>query len=114
ECVLLVEKLSNPQEYTDPLVQNWCTAHPSVYSGKIGPGGDLKNVAQPKADWTRFGVRHNHGGHLLFADGHVEFFQWPDVQYRHAQITPLYNYNFPDANQYGKIRWSALGPVNSN
>lgn len=113
EVVVMTEKIAYPGEYIDPVVQAWSNANPTVYynTGKINATGCLENIGQPKADWTRFAARHNHGGHLLFADGHVSFFQWPSVQYPEAQITPQWTPS-SDANQYGLMRWSAIGPVN--
>lgn len=77
EVVLMVEKINNASEYMDYTVQNWVMANPSVYynNGKINQNGSNTNVAQSKSDWTRFACRHNHGGNLLFADGHVDFLQ---------------------------------------
>ena len=71
----MVEKIQNAGEYQDPTVQNWNKNNPSVYpaKGKINAKGSNTNVAQSKSDWTRFAARHNHGGNLLYADGHVEF-----------------------------------------
>jgi prepilin-type processing-associated H-X9-DG protein len=80
-------------------------------TGKIGPTGSLVNIAQSKADWTRFAARHRGGGMLLFADGHVAWFSWPQVQYDQSQLPLNANSN---ANHPGQILWSAVGPVNSN
>ncbi len=114
ECVIMTEKLANFGEYRDPEVQRWNTLNPSVYvsgqhPGWLDAGGFNNNVAQSKADWTRFAARHRHGGHLLFADGHVLWYAWTAVQFLPSQLpwTPA-----SDANQYGAIRWSAVGPVN--
>ena len=57
--VLLVEKLMQPGEispaYTSP-------------------------IARGKTTYTHFTGRHNKGGHLLFADGHAQWFSWAEVQ----------------------------------
>jgi prepilin-type N-terminal cleavage/methylation domain-containing protein/prepilin-type processing-associated H-X9-DG protein len=114
ETVVMVEKVANSSEYQDPIVQRWSNANPSVYGSgngnKITSQGLTTNIAQPKADWTRFAARHRGGGMLMFADGHVSWFAWPDVQYPANQL-PLTQTS--DVNHYGKIRWSALGPVNT-
>ena len=113
EIVVMTEKIINAGEYRDPVVQKWNVANPSVYlnnGNKINARGSNVNIGQSKADWTRFTARHRGGGFLLFADGHVAWFAWPEVQYPENQL-PL-NQN-SDVNHYGKLRWSAIGPVNS-
>ena len=110
EVVLMTEKMTNSGEYTDQAVQDYNAAYPMVYDGKIVPQGYDNKLAQSKADFHRFTTRHRGGGNLLFADGHVEWFTWKDVQIQPNQMP--YNANTSDANQYGKIRWSAMGPVN--
>ncbi len=115
EVVLMVEKINNCSEYMDYTVQRWNMANPSVYiqnNNKINSNGSNTNVAQSKSDWTRFACRHNHGGNLLYADGHVEFHQWTEVQYPPGQLP--YNSSRSNANQPGIAVWSAIGPVNSN
>jgi prepilin-type processing-associated H-X9-DG protein/prepilin-type N-terminal cleavage/methylation domain-containing protein len=111
EVVIMTEKIVNPGEYQDPGVQRWSNANPSVYinKGNMNSKGSLVNIAQPKADWTRFTARHNGGGNLLFADGHVQWYSWPQVQYPASQLPYTSNSN---ANQPGKMLWSAYGPVN--
>jgi prepilin-type N-terminal cleavage/methylation domain-containing protein len=111
ETVVMTEKISNYGEYQDPGVQKWSNANPSVYlnTGKISTYGCNENVAQPKSDWTRFAARHHGGGFLLFADGHVKWYAWPDVQYPQSQLPYTTN---SDANHYGTVRWSAMGAVN--
>jgi prepilin-type processing-associated H-X9-DG protein len=114
ETVVMVEKVANSGEYQDPIVQRWSMANPSVYGpgngSKITPSGLTTYLGQPKADWTRFAARHRGGGMLMFGDGHVSWFSWPDVQYPSNQL-PLTQAS--DVNHYGKIRWSAIGPVNT-
>jgi prepilin-type N-terminal cleavage/methylation domain-containing protein/prepilin-type processing-associated H-X9-DG protein len=116
ECVVMVEKLGNPQEYQDPTVQaynNTYTINGGPFQGVITPQGYNSNIAQSKADWRRFTTRHRHGGHLLFADGHVDWFSWTQVQIQPDQMpNNVYKKLLSDANQPGFIRWSALGPVN--
>jgi len=115
EVVTMTEKASTSAEDTDPVVQLWYNSAPA--KAQTNNGGKLYidalgyklNLGQPKSDWTRFACRHNHGGHLLFADGHVSFYQWPDVQISADQMQQ--NQAVMDWNQYGKIVWSALGPV---
>jgi prepilin-type N-terminal cleavage/methylation domain-containing protein/prepilin-type processing-associated H-X9-DG protein len=66
--VLLVEKMMSPGEIKG--IQN------NVYNG--GPFTD--SLARGKTSYTRFSARHRKGGFLLFADGHVGWFAWYDLQ----------------------------------
>jgi len=86
----------------------------SVYynQGKLDQNGSLLNVSQAKACWTRFAARHNGGGNLLFADGHVAKFSWPEVQYPASSLAGGWVPS-SDANQPGKIVWCPLGPTGS-
>jgi prepilin-type processing-associated H-X9-DG protein len=65
---LLVEKMMSPGELKG--VPN------NVYNG--GPFTD--SLARGKTTFTRFSARHRQGGNLLFADGHVGWFKWYDLQ----------------------------------
>ena len=109
-CVVMVEKMANSAEYQDPTVQAWNARNPSVYNGKITPAGLNNNVAQPKSNWKRFTTRHRHGGHILFADGHVSWFAWTEAQLQGNSLP--YNAATSDANQPSKMIWSVLGPIN--
>jgi prepilin-type processing-associated H-X9-DG protein len=119
---LMLEKMSNFQDYTNKDVQRWSKAHPTVYGntggaqheGWILPTGFNNNVQQAKTDWTRFAVSHISGGvsggNVLFADGHVEFMPWTDVQYTEDQITPAWSFT-SNANNPNRIVWCPLGPT---
>jgi prepilin-type processing-associated H-X9-DG protein len=104
EVVMMVEKITSYGEYTDTSVQNWVAANPSIYGGKITSQGLNNQMGQSKADWTRFTTRHRGGGHLLFADGHVSWYGWTDVQFPSATMGT-------DANRHGDVVWCVLGPV---
>jgi prepilin-type processing-associated H-X9-DG protein len=114
---VLIEKIDSAGEYKDKAVQNYCADTPgNQYTGGyhnppwIDANGYEQNaVAQPFAIWTRFTTRHNHGGNILFADGHVSWFAWTDVQVPNSQLP--YS-KTSDANQYSKIIWCPLGPTN--
>ncbi len=108
--VLMVEKLDNPGEYLDPAVQKLAATNSSYYSGFIGPAGFTSNIAQPKSNWKRFTTRHKGGGNLLFADGHVSAYLWRDTQLQPAELP--YVAATSDANQYSRIIWSVVGPIN--
>jgi prepilin-type N-terminal cleavage/methylation domain-containing protein len=116
ETIMIVEKLGIPGEYKDPGVQRYNAEYPSVYNHNapiILPDGYHNNIGQSKADYRRFAARHRGGGFLLFADGHVSWYAWTEVQIPPDHLTNgVYNANYTDANQPGKLRWSALGPVN--
>jgi prepilin-type processing-associated H-X9-DG protein/prepilin-type N-terminal cleavage/methylation domain-containing protein len=106
--VLLVERLVTPGEYLDPAVQKYANANSTMYSGLIGPTGFVSNIGQPKSNWKRFTTRHNGGGNLLFADGHVQYFKWRDTQ---IQPSELPYSGTSDANQPSRIIWSIVGPI---
>ena len=95
--VLVAEKLVNPGEYKDPYVQALAKKYPATVGKKITPAGYTNNVGQPKISWKRFSARHNHGGNILFADGHVSYIPWTDAQGS--------NLNANDANNYNDCVW---------
>jgi prepilin-type processing-associated H-X9-DG protein/prepilin-type N-terminal cleavage/methylation domain-containing protein len=115
--VIMVEKLNNPGEYKIPDVQNYYAKYPGAYlSNSTGPEissqGYLNNIGQTKADWRRFTTRHNKGGNLLFADGHVAHFAWTEAQIQPSQMVGgSYVPGISDANQPNKLIWSVIGPV---
>ena len=119
ETVVMVEKMTTYGEYQDPTVQSYMAgtsgragagdaAH--AYNGKINGSGYYSNVGQTKADWRRFTTRHRHGGHVLFADGHVGWYSWLETQFPLSSMP--FNANHSDANQQGFLIWSCIGPVN--
>jgi prepilin-type processing-associated H-X9-DG protein len=119
EVVVMTEKLNNPGEYRIQDVQTYVAKYAGAYipSGtgvlEISSKGFISNVAQSKADWRRFTTRHNKGGNLLFADGHVSHLSWLEAQIQPSQmIGGGYSKGSSDANQHGKILWSVAGPIN--
>jgi prepilin-type N-terminal cleavage/methylation domain-containing protein/prepilin-type processing-associated H-X9-DG protein len=60
-----------------------------------------KNLGRMKGDWQRFASRHQNGGYLLMADGHVEFALNRDVAY------PATSPN--DWNQPNYYIWNPFG-----
>jgi prepilin-type processing-associated H-X9-DG protein len=60
------------------------------------------SINRAKTTWNRFTARHNHGGHILFADGHVAWFSFAELM--NAPNAPS------DFNQPGKIIWNPYGP----
>ncbi len=119
---LMFEKISNYREYAyDKGVQDWLNspvtkdefsaASPEYTSGpEIDSSGFCKNVCQQDTDWTRFAVCHNGGGNVLFADGHVAWFKWSDVQLGLSQF-PLPQNTLPNHNvNNAGIIWCPLGP----
>ena len=68
----------------------------------------MSNIGQPKATNTRFTTRHRHGGYLLFADGHVSWFAWTQVQGIPDPVTHnIQNINRPDSH----VIWNPFGAV---
>jgi prepilin-type N-terminal cleavage/methylation domain-containing protein len=115
DVVIMAESIAMATEDSDPqntAVASWRQQAPSwvVQMAKIDSTGQgyMSNVSQPSIDWSRFTARHHSGGHLLFGDGHAQWFQWTDVQLPPSQWNKQ---NTADWNQYGKCVWSALGPV---
>ena len=109
DVVLVVEKLVNYGE----LSQSSCAEayryfpSPTASPTDLGGNGYTSNIGQPKATNTRFTTRHRHGGNLLFADGHVAWFEWTQVQ----PIIPITliptDINRPDSH----VIWNPFGPV---
>ncbi len=117
---LMVEKVSNYAEYAHDIgVQRWIA---TVGKNAFGSAGQHQNeitsagfvgsnIAQAKACWTRFAVCHNGGGNILFADGHVAWFKWSQVQYSPAEIAGGFT-NSSNANDNpAGIIWCPLGPT---
>jgi prepilin-type processing-associated H-X9-DG protein len=96
-CIIMVEKLINAGEYAVRSVQQAEGSGKIVTDASIKPDGYYKNIGQPKANWKRFTTRHRGGGFLLFADGHVSWYSWKDVQAPINQSNP----SSIDANQPG-------------
>ncbi|MDA0803816.1 MAG: prepilin-type N-terminal cleavage/methylation domain-containing protein [Planctomycetota bacterium] len=67
-----------------------------------------EDLARHRGDWKRFAARHFNGGHLLFGDGHVGFFENRRV------ITSVQGSVDPDQaagdwNIPGELIWDPLG-----
>lgn len=116
--VVMMEKIASPGEYLDPGVRTWCAANGWLGTKSMnGTQGYTAGIAQLKANWKRFAARHNGGGSMLFADGHVSFYKWPEVQL-FVKPNPVpsgkpgtvfgdqYNANRPD------MIWNINGPCN--
>lgn len=99
EVVLMVEKLMQAGEYTVAEEGNSAGTYQGLPGSDFVGGVYSKNVGQPKACWTRFSTRHRRGGYLLFADGHVAWFSWTQLQVLNSQeqrMNPgVANYNMP-------------------
>jgi prepilin-type processing-associated H-X9-DG protein len=106
DCVLMSEKLGSYGEYKDPKVQAMALQYPSDTGKNITTAGYTSNIGQLKTCWTRFAARHRHGGFILYADGHVGFHEWTEVQLQHPTAT------IPNANNPGIAIWNPAGPVN--
>jgi prepilin-type N-terminal cleavage/methylation domain-containing protein len=108
DVVLMTEKLVNYGEYqksSDPECYNY---YPNPSNYNITAQGYTSNIGQPKATNTRFTTRHRHGGFLLFADGHVSWFAWTQVQGIIDNATQAPDtINRPDQH----VIWSPYGAV---
>ena len=105
-CVLMTEKISNYGEYKDPIVQQKVNNWGGPNTPNINATGYRSTFGQLKANWTRFAARHRHGGFLLYADGHVEWHRWDEIQPGpNTPTTPV------DDNIQGVAIWNPLGPV---
>jgi prepilin-type processing-associated H-X9-DG protein len=82
EVALMVEKMINFQEAAPLFVP--------------------PSIDRAKTIWNRFSARHNRGGHILFADGHVAWFSFAELM--NAPNAPS------DYNQPGKVIWNPYGP----
>ena len=108
---LIVEKITNPSEYTDPVVQRFIAANGGD-GNKNGCGKNIlangyqNNIGQPKACWIRFSARHNHGGFICFADGHVDLLPWGTAQ-GPTPANQATNVNYPSV-----VIWNPNGPAN--
>jgi prepilin-type processing-associated H-X9-DG protein/prepilin-type N-terminal cleavage/methylation domain-containing protein len=121
---LMIEKISSYREYAaDKGVQGaiapgtnlnleYVQAKADYNNPEIDGNGFIKNVAQTKSDWTRFAVAHNGGGNILFADGHVAWYSWKDVQAGDSQFPWVESVSNHNVNTAG-ITWCAMGiPMN--
>ncbi len=116
--VVIAEKLVNPSEFTDAGVQRYVAAFSAgggggYWKSLIDARGFISNVGQPKANWKRFAARHNGGGNILFADGHVGYLKWADAQFPLSQLPFVRKSGTTgsDFNQPSRIIWSIAGPV---
>lgn len=97
EVVLIFEKRTSTGEVT---------AADDAYYASMGGGSDKilgSPVGRMRGDWRRFSSRHDGGGYILFADGHVDLFSLHDV------LTPSVvglNWNKP-----GECVWNITGPA---
>jgi prepilin-type N-terminal cleavage/methylation domain-containing protein/prepilin-type processing-associated H-X9-DG protein len=97
EVVTVFEKRTSTAEVTPA---------DDAYYASVGGGANklLRTpVGRMRGDWRRFSSRHTHGGHLLFADGHVDLFSLHDIL---TPSVPAANWNQP-----GKCVWNITGPA---
>jgi len=98
DVVLVFEKRTNAGE---------ATAADDAYYNTMGGGSGKINGAflgRFKGDWKRLTTRHNKGGYVIFADGHVGFFTL-----REALTPPVVGVN--DWNKPGVAIWNVIGPA---
>lgn len=121
-CVLMVERLMIWGEYSGHEEQLLGSKYPSSigkliqtpsnkYNGApTGAYGFMADESQLSADWARFTTRHNDGGNILFADGHVSWYGWADAQWQDPKKNPptYYDYNQPAA-----MIWTPFGYIHT-
>jgi prepilin-type processing-associated H-X9-DG protein len=113
-----MEKLDNNGEYLNGVVE--AAAAPSPTKGDAGYNhsstlGYTSWIGQPKGDWKRFTTRHRNGGMLLYADGHVVWHLWTDIQFLANDPTRSITNadgSVGNGNKPGVAIWNPLGPVN--
>jgi prepilin-type processing-associated H-X9-DG protein/prepilin-type N-terminal cleavage/methylation domain-containing protein len=96
EVVLVFEKRTNAGEAT--------LADSAYYASKGGGAGEVNeaHLGRFKGDWRRLSARHNKGGYILFADGHVGHLTLHEV------LTPSDTHNW---NKPGVAVWNITGPA---
>ena len=96
EVVLVFEKRTNVGEATQ--------ADEDYYVSVGGKAGGILTapLGRFKGDYKRLTTRHDRGGHILYADGHVDLRSLREV------ITP--RANTKDWNHPGSIIWCLTGP----
>jgi prepilin-type N-terminal cleavage/methylation domain-containing protein len=89
---LLVEKRQTPSELNphDPIV--------------VANGYTATSLSQIQIDWTRFTLRHRSGGFMFFADGHVAWYGFDQVN--KAPNAPT------DYNDQANVVWNPFGAIN--
>jgi prepilin-type N-terminal cleavage/methylation domain-containing protein/prepilin-type processing-associated H-X9-DG protein len=98
DVVIVFEKRTNAGE---------ATADDDAYYASMGGGAGKVTGAflgRFKGDWKRLSTRHNQGGFVLFADGHVRQFTL-----RQALTPPTVGVN--DWNHPGVMIWNIAGPA---
>jgi len=121
-CVLMVERLMIWGEYDQHAVQALGSRYPNTigklmqtpsnrYNGApTGANGFMADESQLSADWARFTTRHNGGGNILFADGHVAWYGWPETQWQEPKKNPPTYYDF---NQPAAMIWTPFGFIHT-
>jgi prepilin-type processing-associated H-X9-DG protein/prepilin-type N-terminal cleavage/methylation domain-containing protein len=110
DVVLMTEKMVDFGEYNKSSYPEVYRYYPSPSNSPqyIIPQGFCSTMGQPKATNTRFTTRHRHGGNLLFADGHVSWYAWTQVQgIVNPSTLSVNNINRPDNH----VIWNPFGPV---
>ena len=108
DCVVMLEKSMNAGEYRDKDVMSMCASPNNNGTGKNHDqtnGLYQKNLGVLKVKWSKFTTRHRGGGFLLYADGHVGWHKWGEIQ--DTNLVTATN-----ANRYGVAIWNPLGATN--
>jgi prepilin-type processing-associated H-X9-DG protein/prepilin-type N-terminal cleavage/methylation domain-containing protein len=105
-CVLMMERLEEGGEFAIHSVQALAKQCPGTIGQHIVANGYNSYICDPKGDPKRFTTRHSGGGNILFADGHVAWFDWVAAQ----GFPPAGNTAEYDVNQYQTMIWTPTGP----
>ena len=71
--------------------------------------GFIRNLDRAACSWKRFASRHFEGGHLTFADGHV---QWMSNDQATTNVQGTRNPSTPGGNwNTDKLVWDPMGPA---
>ncbi|MGD0461864.1 MAG: DUF1559 domain-containing protein [Tepidisphaeraceae bacterium] len=115
DVVLMAERIMQYGEYADPKIYHYW---PNPTAHNINAMGYMNNIAQTKTYSPRFAARHRHGGFLLFADGHVAWFGWTEVQGILNPLNPdIVPINRPDNHviwcPFGTVSWTTSSGDNN-
>jgi prepilin-type processing-associated H-X9-DG protein/prepilin-type N-terminal cleavage/methylation domain-containing protein len=101
DVALVIEKRMQLGEVTPAIA--------GAYDKASGDSNRLltRDLDRIKGDWQRYACRHNGGGYILFADGHVAWFSMTQVTTPSLTISQT---GGPNWNQPGLI-WNVVGPA---
>lgn len=107
-CFVWNSKLNHTSKKTPKISQLRLSSETPILVEKMMAVGEITpantdNLGRAKAAWTRIAARHRKGFHLLFADGHIGWLTYAEVN---APPNPN-DFNIP-----GKVIWDPFGAAN--